>query len=187
MFRLPLLSLALVLFALPQPARAGDPPPDPVRVFEITGGGKVLHQHVATAFGAKSFVTKINKKSIESCVTGVDGGDCQLLPANEDGKVYLYIYNSGEWGVALQADPSDADVTMLEGLIDGKGKFMFVGTDPLTGVQYLAEGKAKLDKEFGDDLIPIKIKGTLRALDIASGHTGVSKIKTVGKPIVIAV
>lgn len=185
MFRLPLLSIALMLFAFPQPAAAGDP--DPVRIFEITGSGKVQHQHVATTFGAKSFVTKVNKASINECINELFVPDCADLQDNDDGKVFLYIYDSGMWGVATDPDPATAEVTLLMGVIDGKGKFMFVGTDADTEVQFLVEGKAKLDKTLGDALIPLKLKGKLRALDIDAGHTGVVNIKTVGKPLVVEV
>ncbi|GJM21307.1 MAG: hypothetical protein DHS20C15_12220 [Planctomycetota bacterium] len=184
MFRLPLLSVALILFALPQPSTAGDPVGDPVRIFEVSGSGKTQHIH-GNGLGDKTFVTKINKKSIVSCVTGVDFGDCQLIPNTKDGKVYLYIYDSGNWGIALDPDPSEATVTFMEGLTDGKGKFMFIGSDPTTGVQYIAEGKAKLDKALGDDLIPTKVSGKLRAIDVAGGHTAVSSFKSVGKALEI--
>lgn len=185
MFRFSLLCAALVIFAIPQFTRAGDPDPEAVRIFEVTGGGKVQHIH-GNQLGDKTFVTKVNKKSIDACINDdFQGPDCAQLQGNKDGKVFLYIFTSTSWGIATSSDPGTAEITMMEGLTDGKGKFMFVGTDADTGVTFIAEGKAKLDKDFGNDLIPKKVSGKLRALDTVDGHTGVSSIKTVGKPLAI--
>ncbi|RKY21298.1 MAG: hypothetical protein DRQ55_04760 [Planctomycetota bacterium] len=167
-------------------AAGGDAPIMPVRIFEITGGGKVQHVHFP-GLGDKTFVTKANKKTIPLCIQGskLSGGfqgDCDSLQNNADGKAYLYIYTSRLWGVATDSNPNTAAVTQLTGLTDGKGKFMFSGFDGSTGTTFLVEGKAKLDKDLGDDLIPKGVKGKLRAVTSDGGHIGVSSIKS-GKPL----
>jgi hypothetical protein len=172
---------ALLSVATADDADGGMLPPV-VRIFEISGKGPVQHVHGPT-LGAKSFVTKANKTSIPECITGAAGGACTLLANDPGGKAYLFIYTSRLWGIATTSDPATATITLLDGLTDGKGKFTFAGEHAATGTSLLVEGKAKLDKELGDDLIPLSVKGKVYAVSVQTEHSSKGGFATKGKPL----
>ena len=175
-----LLLTSPLLFSVANADEAGVLPPV-VRVFEIIGKGSVQHVH-GPSLGSKTFVTKANKSSIADCITGAAGGDCSQLENDPGGKAYLFIYTARMWGIATTPDPDTAVVTLLDGLTDGKGKFMFSGVHGPTGTAFVVDGKAKLDKAFENDLIPLGVKGKLRAVSVQTEHSSIGGFKT-SKPL----
>ncbi len=166
--------------------------PVPQAVFELSGGGALFHLEGGASPGSKAFKTKANKKNIAQCIAGDlgCGGHMDALEINDvDMKAYLYIYDANTWGITTTADPANTvvpaegdpvPVTLLTGLMDGKGRFMMAGRHAASETDFLFEGKAALEK---GTLVPKKASGTLSAVSIEAEHWFNGKAKTVGKTL----
>ena len=181
--RLTLLLLAVLsaasLLAFRADDGGGEGPVIPEAIFEVTGGGALFHLEGGANPGNKAFKTKMNKNGIADCVDGDDfscGGFFDKGEQSAEGKVYLYVYDATTWGLTTDPDPATALVTTLRGLMDGKGRFMFTGRHEGSGTDFVAEGKAALEK---GTLTPKKVGGKIRAVSIVTEHWSVANFKTV--------
>ncbi len=167
----------------------------PIAVFEIRGGGALFHLEGGASAGNKAFKNKVNVKSIAQCLDGGLGCashfDADELSA--DGKAYVYIYDATTWGLTTTPDPNDTvggpiaegnpvPVTVLRGLMDGKGRFMFSGTHVPSDTDLVVEGKAGLEK---GTLTPKKMGGKISAVSIEAEHWAKANFKTFGKSLLI--
>jgi hypothetical protein len=162
----------------------------PIAVFELRGGGALYHLEGGTFLGQKAFKNKIKAADVMACVDGQLQCGPHMDPdeVNDGGTVYLYIYDESTWGVTTTGDPSQTvvpeagppvlvPVTILRGLMDGKGRFMFAGTHAASQTDMVFEGKAALEK---GTLTPKKVSGKLQAVSIEAEHWSKANVKTFG-------
>lgn len=185
-----LLAAALASFTPPPFFGGGDgPPPPPVAVFMVEGSAKMDHYHGGVGQKA-NFKNKISNDDVSACAQGQANG-CIVgvtVPSNPDGTGwYLFIDSINttfpvgvtQARIASRADGSNG--TALTGYMAGDGKFIFLGTDPLSGVSYYAEGKAKWDKaqlQQGNP-VPVSMKGKFKAVSGDDEHIASGKFKTI--------
>jgi hypothetical protein len=175
-----LAALAILSFIALSPlrdAKAGSSVP----AFEITGTGKLVHFETAPFDPAeKAPVTNVKITDIASCIVGTalgcTPGD-NTLENNGGGKAYLYILDETHIGIAT--NNACSNLTVLEGLVDGAGNFMFRGNHAKSDTDILVQGKV------------IFAKGTLTLIGIKAAsvlaisnkspleHYGVGKFSTV--------
>jgi hypothetical protein len=164
----------------------------PIAVFEVGGGGALFHLEGGVTQGQKAFKTKLSSQSIGQCIAGGLGcaGEFDPDEINADGKAYIYVYDATTWGITTSADPANTvpaegtnpvPVTMLTGLMDGKGRFMFAGNHGPSESFFIMEGKAALQK---NSLLPTKISGRVQAVSTLAEHWSKGKFKTLGKALV---
>jgi hypothetical protein len=153
----------------------------PIAVFEVRGGGALYHLEGGTTLGQKAFKNKIKGSAVISCIDGGLGCSGHMDPdeLSADGKLYLYIYDETTWGITTTADPVQTivPVTILRGLMDGKGRFMFAGRHVTSETDLIFEGKAALQK---GTLTPKKVNGKLQAVSIQAEHWSKANVKTFG-------
>jgi hypothetical protein len=146
-------------------------------IFQITGTGKLVHFEPAPfAPGVKAPVTNVTAAVIAACIAGT-GIDCtgSNLEIDLGGKAYLYILDPTHIGVATNNVCSN--VTVLEGLVDGGGNFMFTGHHSLSDTEVVVQGKVLFAKGTLT-LIGIKAASIL-AISNHLEHYGIGKFSTV--------
>ncbi len=144
-------------------------------IFEISGGGSILHYH-NPATTKPSFKNKANKKNIPLCIMGTAGGcsDNNTVDADPAGKGYLFYDSTTAWRLATNPDGDEA--IMLTGYVSNDGRFTMIGTDALSMTQVAVIGKVKFDKATGD---PAKVNGKVFAVSAGQEHAGKGNFKTV--------
>lgn len=145
-------------------------------VFEITGGGSIVHFDSQPAPGrGPSFKNKVTAASLVDCIKGTEPSCAGLLDADAGGKAYIFFDTLTRWRVGTSLNGTNA--TQLEGYVDGKGTFLFMGRHAKSGSNVLISGKVKFQK---GTYTPLSIKGKIIATSSLSPHQGAGTFKSVG-------
>jgi hypothetical protein len=177
--------LAILSFVVLSPIRNANAnvPPISTTRFQITGTGKLVHFELAPfPAGTKAPVTNVTAADIASCIIGsAIGCTSSTIETDPDGKAFLYILDPTDSpthiAISTNDDCSSPTPTVLEGLVDGGGNFMFTGHHVKSDTEIIVQGKVLFAKGTST-IIGIKAASIL-AISNTQGHYGVGKFSTV--------